>query len=130
MNYETVEKSKKTVTTSSIAAVLVDQIRVFYDNPRLEPRDIFSNYLQGSGTLLTKKGYELILPILSLHKITTPSGFNHRVTRSKILLARAMKYPYYVEKGIIWVSSAEDAFILTLHSGDINAWAAANGIEI
>jgi hypothetical protein len=41
-----------------------------------------------------------------------------------------MKYPYFVEKGIIWVSSAEDAFILTLHSGDINAWAAANGIEV
>ena len=116
--------------TNSIAAALIDKIKAFHNIPRLEPRDIFSNYLQGSGTLLTKKGYELIMPILSLHKITTPKSFNHRTTRSKILLSRAMKYPYFVEKGVIWVSSAEDAFVLTLHSGDINAWAAANGVEV
>jgi len=118
------------VQNKSISAALVEKIKVFHNIPRLEPRDVFSNYLQGSGTLLTKKGYELIMPILSLHKIVTPKTFNHRTTRSKILLSRAMKYPYFVEKGIIWVSSAEDAFILTLHSGDINAWAAANGIEV
>jgi len=117
------KKSKNPTTTEkTISDSLIDKIREFH-SIQAEPRDIFQNYVMGHGTSLTKRGFGLIQPILSFHKVEVPKSFDFSKNRNKILLARAMKYPYYVEKNVIWVSNSEDAFLLTLYSGDIERWA-------
>jgi hypothetical protein len=117
------------VTTSkTISDSLIEKIREFH-SIEVTPRDIFRNYILGNGTWLTRQGFALIKPILDLHHIIIPKEFNYHTVRSKVLLSRAMKYPFFVEKGSIWLSSAEDAFLITLYSGDIELWASSNGIS-
>lgn len=115
--------------TTTIADSLVEQVSK-YHKIQVSPREIFGNYYNGTGTSLTKRGFELLMPILTLYPININLTFKVHSTRSKILLARAMKYPYYVEKGRIWVSNSEDAFLLNLYTGDLEAWAESIGVKI
>jgi hypothetical protein len=124
-----VSKLKKAEMSDSIADSLIKQVSDFH-KIQVAPREIFANYYNGTGTSLTKRGFELIMPILTLYPININLSFKVYSTKSKILLARAMKYPYFVEKGKIWVSNSEDAFLLNLYTGDIEAWAESAGIKI
>lgn len=121
-------KSKNpTLNNISLADSLIKLIKEQHGLAEVEPRSIFSNYAAHWGTSLTSRGFELLLPIIKFYPITIASTFKARTTKNRILLARSLRYPYYTEKNTLWVSNSQDAFLLTLHQGDIEQWAESMG---
>lgn len=110
-------------SNTSISDCIINLIKEYHKLPIVSPRLIFNNYTLGHGTCLTTKGFELILPVIQMYPVSIDLKFRTNTTKNKILLAKAIKHPYYLEKGKIWFSNDQDAFMLTLHQGSILTWA-------
>lgn len=102
---------------------IVKLIQDYHKLDVLDARSVFSNYNLNEGTELTRRGFELIMPVIQMHPITVDSKFRKNTVKNKILLAKLIKQPYYFEKNKLWLSNDRDAFILTLHQGNISDWA-------
>ena len=110
--------------------VILDALKECYKLDKLNPYDIFINYgPHGTGSKLTKKGFEMMKQVFTCYKVKFEDGFQI-LTKHHIILERAMKFPYYLTKSHIYLFSEQDAFMLQLNGSDLELWGNSNGVSL
>jgi len=110
--------------------LILDALKEYHKLDKINPYDIFVNYRPtGQGSKLTKKGYELMKPVFTSYKVKFEDGF-HILTKHHVILERAMKFPYYLTKGHIFLFSEQDAFLLQLNGSNLDRWGDSNGVTL
>lgn len=110
--------------------LILNALKEYYKLETINPYDIFINYgPSGSGSKLTKKGFELMKPLFTCYKVKFEDGF-HILAKHHIILERAMKFPYYLTKAHIYLFSEQDAFLLQLNGSNLDRWGDSNGVTL
>ena len=110
--------------------VILDALKECYKLDKLNPYDIFINYgPHGTGSKLTKKGFEMMKQVFTCYKVKFEDGFQI-LTKHHLILERAMKFPYYLTKSHIYLFSEQDAFMLQLNGTNIDRWGDSNGVVL